>query len=139
MSNPNIAEAGKDTRFKRGQSGNPAGRAKENPELKALAREHTADAIKTLVEIMRSSRTPAVARVSAANALLDRGWGKATQPVGGDDGGPLTIVFKEYSWPLPKTPLDEPQSDAGVLARQTVAPVHDEPQASTDDQTREAF
>jgi hypothetical protein len=28
----------------------------------------------------------------AANSLLDRGWGKPTLPVSGEDGGPIFIV-----------------------------------------------
>ncbi len=28
---------------------------------------------------------PHAARVAAANSLLDRGWGKPTQPIAGDD------------------------------------------------------
>lgn len=52
-------------------------------EICSLARSHTRTALKVLVGVMRSDdATPAV-RVSAANAILDRGWGKA-QPI--DDG-----------------------------------------------------
>lgn len=43
-----------------------------------VARAHTANAIETLVEIMRSKGSDA-ARISAANALLDRGWGRPRQ------------------------------------------------------------
>lgn len=34
------------------------------------------------------------ARVSAANSLLDRGWGKPTQPLSGDEENPLTLIHK---------------------------------------------
>jgi len=34
---------------------------------------------------MNQTEAPPAARVSAASALLDRGWGKPTQPVAGDD------------------------------------------------------
>ncbi len=47
--------------------------------LRALARAHTPEAIKTLLSIMRNKRTAASARVSAACALLDRAYGKPTQ------------------------------------------------------------
>jgi hypothetical protein len=35
--------------------------------------------LRTLANIMSSEEAPAAARVSAAQALLDRGWGKAPQ------------------------------------------------------------
>ena len=45
-------------------------------EVKELARKHTKLAIDTLAEIARNSDKEAV-RIAAANALLERGWGKA--------------------------------------------------------------
>jgi hypothetical protein len=42
---------------------------------------------------MRSKDATAAARVSAANAILDRGWGKATQPVGNGDGA-LELIHR---------------------------------------------
>jgi len=44
-----------------------------------LARIHTRKAVRTLVAIMNQPNAPASARVSAAEALLDRGWGKPKQ------------------------------------------------------------
>jgi hypothetical protein len=43
---------------------------------------------------MRSKDATAAAKVSAANAILDRGWGKATQPVGNSDGGALELIHR---------------------------------------------
>ena len=56
-------------------------------QIKALARRHTRAAIKVLAGIMNQADGPATARVSAAQALLDRGWGKACQPLAGDEDG----------------------------------------------------
>src|SRR6516165_1475381 len=50
-------------------------------EIRTLARSYTKAAINTLVGIMRQPKAPPAARVMAANALLDRGWGKAAQLV----------------------------------------------------------
>jgi len=74
--------------FKKGQSGNPGGRPKVLAEVQELARQHTTDAVETLVSIMTNSKTAPAARVSAANALLDRGYGKPPQHqhITGDDG-----------------------------------------------------
>jgi hypothetical protein len=55
--------------------------------VRALARKHSKAAVKTLAAIMNNEEGPATARVSAAQALLDRGWGKAAQPLAGEEGG----------------------------------------------------
>lgn len=55
--------------------------AKAPTEIKSLARAHTETAIKTLVGVMNQEAAPPAARVSAATALLDRGWGKPSQTV----------------------------------------------------------
>jgi hypothetical protein len=46
---------------------------------------------------MNNPAAPAAARVSAANALLDRGHGKPRQALehGGTDGGPIVIYLDE--------------------------------------------
>jgi hypothetical protein len=70
--------------FKKGQSGNPGGRPKVVAEIKELARAHTGKAIETLVSIMANPKAAPAARVSAANALLDRGYGKPPQHITGE-------------------------------------------------------
>lgn len=78
------------TSFKKGQSGNPKGRPKEFNEVKELARQWTTEAIERLAFWMRSDNPKA--SVSAAQAILDRGYGKPTQPIeGAGDDGALTI------------------------------------------------
>jgi Family of unknown function (DUF5681) len=63
--------------FKPGQSGNPGGKPKAIIEVALAARQHTVEAVETLVKIMRDSKATASARVSAAAILIERGWGKA--------------------------------------------------------------
>jgi len=50
--------------------------AKTPIEIRSLARLHTVSAMKTLAAIMNEPSAPHSARVMAANAILDRGWGK---------------------------------------------------------------
>jgi hypothetical protein len=38
------------------------------------------------------------AQVSAANALMDRGWGKAEQPITGADGNAIRFEVSGLSW-----------------------------------------
>ena len=68
--------------------------AKSLTEIRSLARSHTRTAVNVLVGIMRSKDSTAAARVSAANAILDRGWGKSTQPLGYGDDSPLELIHR---------------------------------------------
>lgn len=63
--------------YKKGQTGNPGGRAKGVVDVIAAARANTTEAIETLLKWMRSNEPRA--SVAAATAMLDRGWGKAAQ------------------------------------------------------------
>ena len=65
----------KSGRFAKGYSGNSGGRPKDEHNVAELARSYTVEAMETLVELMRTGRDERV-RGTAAQALLDRGWGK---------------------------------------------------------------
>lgn len=65
--------------FVKGQSGNPSGRPKVDKEVRDAARQYGEEAITKLVELMRGDdRRTAMA---AAQALLDRGYGKPAQAI----------------------------------------------------------
>ena len=112
--------------------------AKATADIRSLARAQTALAIRTLTGVCSSKAAPAAARVSAASALLDRGWGKAAQPQAGADGeGAIEIIIRDIAaerrqglTSVCRTMLDAPPaSDAAVAehlkpggARSTAAP-----------------
>jgi hypothetical protein len=51
--------------------------------VRELAREHTELAVGTLISVMKNTKSPPAARVAAATAVLDRGYGRP---------GPTTTV-----------------------------------------------
>jgi hypothetical protein len=68
--------------------------------LEDLAKTHAPDALKMLALVMKNSRHPAGARVSAAVAMLDRGYGKPREAI--EHSGEVDVMPK----------LSEPQLDA---------------------------
>lgn len=81
--------------FQPGQSGNPGGRPKGSNAVRLLAQEHTEVAISVLVRALDDPKLC----VSAAQALLDRGWGRPAQGIEltGAEGGPVeSKVVVEY-------------------------------------------
>lgn len=87
------SDKGGNPNWQPGQSGNPGGRPKADYRIKELAKEKTEIALNTLAHICEHGESES-ARVSAAEALLNRGWGKPTQPVSGDDEMPPLQVHK---------------------------------------------
>ena len=69
--------------------------AKAPSEIRSLARSHTETCINTLSSIVKQKKAPHNARVHAATALLDRGWGRPMQPIGGEDGKAIEITIRK--------------------------------------------
>src|SRR5262245_59618627 len=94
-------------------------------EIRTLARSYTKAAINTLVGIMRQPKAPPAARVMAANALLDRGWGKAAQLVAVDGEVrqlvevKLSVVQSSPTLPAPDA-IDTKPNDIKDLSANTV-------------------
>jgi hypothetical protein len=70
--------------------------AKATADIRSLARAQTELAIRTLTGVCGSKAAPASARVSAANALLDRGWGRALHH-SGEDGDSIRVVIRQIT------------------------------------------
>src|SRR3974390_2193703 len=76
--------------------------AKAPTDIRSLARSHSVTAINTLKGIMQQSDAPPAARVAAACALLDRGWGKPPQAHTGADGeGAIQVTIRHLVEGMP--------------------------------------
>jgi hypothetical protein len=83
--------------FQAGKSGNPHGRPKAEGKVRKFAQARGMDAIRTLVGLMKSENERVA--VIAAQAVLDRGFGKAPQsfelPAGSSFPALIRIEFVE--------------------------------------------
>jgi hypothetical protein len=78
-------------RFQKGSSGNPAGSKLIVPEeVRSLARSLSVEAILRLAHWMRSADS--MASIAATKIILDRGLGKAIQPIASPNGGALVNI-----------------------------------------------
>lgn len=100
----------------RGRSGNPGGRPKAALDVQALARRHTEPAIRALIEALRDPRL----KVQAAQALLDRGWGKPAQTIHAQSEATVLhlIAAQEAGDELLRNPL-KPTMDGDAVEHET--------------------
>ncbi len=78
--------------FAKGRSGNPGGRPKGSAEVRALARAMTGRAFEE-IERMAFTGSDDRVKLEAIKIILDRGYGKAPQPMDGDgEGRPIEFT-----------------------------------------------
>jgi hypothetical protein len=102
--------------FKPGQSGNPGGRPKVLAEVRGLAQRQGREAVKRLIQLMRSENESVALR--AAVELLDRGYGKPIQGVAvTGDAPPILVIGLQQprhdplALPAPQVVDQEPDDD----------------------------
>lgn len=63
--------------------------------VKELARQYTEVALNTLVKLMNKSKSDQI-KLDAAEAILNRGWGKPAQAIvgGGPDEPPVNVISR---------------------------------------------
>jgi hypothetical protein len=98
-----MRDASEATRWVKGMpSPNPKGRPKMPKsvrDVRDLAREHTPMAIEVLARVANNPKSPPAARVTAAEALLARGWGRAPS---GELEGAEALVIKVLRFSTPQ-------------------------------------
>jgi hypothetical protein len=81
-------------------------------DAKAASRDMTPKALATLKQVMDDPKSPPAARIGAATAVLDRGWGRPTQVIEGQVGLTfermiLMAIEREERQSLPAAPSAE--------------------------------
>jgi hypothetical protein len=96
-------------------SGNPNGRPKASLEIRDLARGYGPAGILKLAELAGLTDAPGaaseMARIAALNALLDRGFGKPTQPIAADTEMPAVIEFR---WAPAEETIEKPRPELTI-------------------------
>lgn len=109
-----------DGTFLKGFSGNKSGRPAVVTELQKLARAQTPAALGTLVEVMTDAASPPNARVAAAVALLDRGYGRPSNAVVIENAQEMTSEEREALLKSLTDAMDEHAARLGATEKRAV-------------------
>ena len=116
-----LANRTKAGRFVKGQSGNPSGRPKENPEVKEILKGHSVKAANKLIELLDCG-VPKI-EFAAAQEILNRTEGKPCESIKMNVSGELDMRTQIRSVLLERLEADtQPHEDNDVDSEHTPAP-----------------
>lgn len=81
--------------FQKGQSGNPGGRPKTPNKVKTMLKSAAPEAVQLLIETISNENVAMSHRLDAAKEVLNRVYGKPTQPIDGDMDAVIQILFSD--------------------------------------------
>jgi len=67
-------------KFQPGQSGNPSGRPRQRVDFDRAARRQAKASLRTMIVLRDDEKASKAVRLDAAQAILDRAWGKPIAP-----------------------------------------------------------
>lgn len=80
----NVSKRGRNPNSLANLRPNAGGRPKHPKEFKELVKEHTVEALQTVIDIMNDKEAKPTDRLKASELIIDRAYGKAAQPIVGD-------------------------------------------------------
>lgn len=93
MAADNPQNRDKNGRFGKGNNANPGGRPKMDDKTKKILKAAAPDAAKLVVEMMKNEKINPKLRLQAAETVMDRVYGKATQPIEGSMDNRVEIIM----------------------------------------------
>lgn len=88
------AKRNKAGQFVKGVSGNPTGRKKVPEKVKKMLTESTYEAAQLLIDTIKNENVSLNYRIDAAKEVLNRVYGKATQPIDGGMDTTLRVILE---------------------------------------------
>lgn len=81
-------------RFVKGTSGNPTGRPKIPEDVKTMLKSATVEAAELLISTVKDPHVQISYRIDAAKEILNRVYGKPTQPLDADVDTTIRIMLE---------------------------------------------
>ena len=81
--------------FQPGQSGNPNGRPKMPEDVRKKLKAATPEAVQLLIDVMKNEDEKTALRMDAAKTIIERVYGKPTQPIDNAISGGLDVGLSD--------------------------------------------